>query len=350
MGDAGSVAGEAVGPGPSGPAPAGGPEPVDWSSNGSGRVGRRDPFWVLLALVLFVPVFAVGVLVATGELSIDSFSSESPSTDQRVAAPPTSSLLPSSPAASSPPAPSPLSVASLQAAAANTEAAQSAKFTMTMSFDTSGRDVEMRAAGAVAQDGKHAVIEIDIPGVGRIEERLIDESIYMSLDGFPIPAGQLPPGKHWVRISFGDLAQASGLDLNALREQAQSSTPTQGLAYLHGLSGAVERVGDDTVHGAHATHYRASIDYTHAVDEVPGLTAEARQRIATLGTVPADIWIDDHDRVVKMQFAVDGSAFGDGHAEMTMEISDFGSPVDIEPPPPEEVINISELLADGVPA
>jgi hypothetical protein len=172
----------------------------------------------------------------------------------------------------------------------------------------------------------------------------------MSLDGFPIPVGQIPAGKHWVRIDFGDLAQASGLDLNMLREQAQSSTPTQGLAYLQGLSGAVERVGDDTVHGAHATHYRAFIDYANTVDELPGLTADARARLSTLGTVPADIWIDDNNRVVKMQFAVDGSAFGGGHAEMTMEISDFGAPVDIEPPPPDEVINFSELLGDGIPA
>ena len=53
--------------------------------------------------------------------------------------------------------------------------------------------------------------------------------------------------------------------------------------------------------------------------------------------MPADVWIDGQDRVVKMHMTIDGSAFGGtgsgGTAELTMEISDFGVPVDVQAPP-----------------
>ncbi len=63
--------------------------------------------------------------------------------------------------------------------------------------------------------------------------------------------------------------------------------------------------------------------------------------------MPADVWINDDDRVVKMQFAIDGSAFGsDGGAiQMTMEITDFGVPVDVQAPPEDQTVDFSSLGA-----
>ena len=98
---------------------------------------------------------------------------------------------------------------------------------------------------------------MELPGTGKLEERIVDDALYMSLDGLPIGNQEVPAGKHWVRIGFGDVAGQLGLNLDDLRNQAQSSTPSSGLQYLQGLSGDVERVGDDTIDGEHATHYRA---------------------------------------------------------------------------------------------
>jgi hypothetical protein len=243
-----------------------------------------------------------------------------------------------------------LSVNALKAAAQNTQEAQSSNFTLTVKFDAPGEHYDMHATGVTANDGTAARIDIDIPGVGSMQELLVDDSLYMSLDGLPVPAGELPEGKRWVRIDFGDFA-GFGLDLDELREQARNSTPTQGLAYLEGLSGDVAKIGDDTVNGVHATHYRASIDYSKVADQLPGVTDAMREQFARLGTVPADVWIDDNDRVVKTQFTIDGSAFGrDGTAEMTMEMSDFDAPVDVTAPSPDEVITIADLLASAVHA
>jgi len=296
-----------------------------------GLVTARDVYAVVT--LILVALLVVGALVATGKLSVNLPGSGSSrvATGQRAAPPPSSST-------------GPVSLDTLQVAAANTQAAQSEEFTMSMSVETGTHHFSVYGSGAVTQDGKHVRIDLSVPGVAHVETLGIDESIYMNLDGLGIPARQLPAGKHWVRIDLADIAAQAGVDLDTLRQQAQDSTPTNGLEYLQGLSGEVTRVGDDTVNGAHATHYRAAIDYPNLANQVPTLTPQARQQLTALGTLPADVWIDDANRIVKMQLTVDASAYGaQGHAEMTMEISRFGAPVDIQAPPPEEVIGISEL-------
>ena len=48
-----------------------------------------------------------------------------------------------------------------------------------------------------------------------------------------------------------------------------------------------------------------------------------------------------------MQFAIDGGAFGadGGTIEMTMEITDFGVPVDVQAPPADQTVDFSTLGA-----
>jgi len=148
-----------------------------------------------------------------------------------------------------------------------------------------------------------------------------------------------------VRVSLDELQQRSGADFGGLADQAQSSGPQQGLEYLQGLSGDVVKVGDDTVAGQHATHYRASIDYAKVADKLPASAAAQRDTLAKLGKVPADVWINDDDRVVKMHFVVDAGALGSsaGTAELTMEITDFGVPVDVQAPPADQTTDLSSL-------
>jgi hypothetical protein len=76
---------------------------------------------------------------------------------------------------------------------------------------------------------------------------------------------------------------------------------------------------------------------------------EFRQKIAALGQVPADVWIDDSDRVVKTRFAIDASTFGasSGSAEMTMEITGFDVPVDVQAPPADETVDLASLGAQS---
>jgi hypothetical protein len=173
--------------------------------------------------------------------------------------------------------------------------------------------------------------------------------MYMDFGDLGAFGGKLPEGKRWVSIDL-DALKSQGGDYGSLIDQTQNTGPTQGLEYLQGLSGDVTKVGDDTVAGQHATHYRASIDYAKVAAKLPESSRDVADKLAKLGTVPADVWIDDQDRVVKMRFAIDGSAFGGagGAVQLEMEITDFGVPVDVQAPPADETVDLASLGA--VPA
>jgi LppX_LprAFG lipoprotein len=234
-----------------------------------------------------------------------------------------------------------VSIKTLQAAVSNTQAEQSSKFTMDVGVDTTGKSLAIHGDGVSSGDGKTGQITLTIPSVGTVDERIVDGTVYMNLGDLPF-ASKLTD-KPWVEVNLDELGQKTGIDLGGLADQAQSNGPQQGLEYLQGLSGDVEKVGDDTVAGEHAIHYRAQIDYAKVAAKLP--EGAARDKLGSLGTVPADVWIDDNDRVVKMQFAVDGSSLGtsDAKVQMTMEMTEFGVPVDVQAPPADQTTSFSDL-------
>jgi len=238
-----------------------------------------------------------------------------------------------------------VSIKTLQAAVSNTQAAPSSRFTLDVSTAGAGHDVNVHGSGVTTADHKTAQITFEIPMLGSVEARIVDGTMYMNLGSLGALSGKLPEGKQWVSISLDALKSQAGSDFGSLFGQTQQNGPTQGLEYLQGLSGDVTKVGDDTIAGAHATHYRASIDYAKVAAKLPPSSALAG-KLAKLGVVPADVWINDDDRVVKMHFNVEGGAFGGGAgtADFTMEITDFGVPVDVQAPPADQTVDVSGLL------
>jgi len=235
-----------------------------------------------------------------------------------------------------------VSIKTLQAAASNTQAADSSRFVMDVTVDVAGMPTTVKIDGTTTSDGKTAQMTMTLPGVGGLEERIVDGVIYMNMGD--IAGGKLGD-RPWVKLDLEQLKQQGGGMFGDLADQAQSNSPQQGLEYLQGLSGDVTKVGDDTVAGEHATHYTATIDYSKALDKLPDAPQAMRDALTKLGTVPADIWIDDNDRVVKMKMDIDASAFGAGagKATMSMEITDFGVPVDVQAPPDDQVTDFSAL-------
>jgi hypothetical protein len=235
-----------------------------------------------------------------------------------------------------------VSIKTLQAAVSNSQAAESSRFVMDMTVDVADEPVTIKVDGVMAGDGKTGELDVSMPVVGTLQERIVDGVIYMNLGSFPGAPAQLD-GKQWVKLDPEELKQ-NGM-FGDLAEQAETNSPQQGLEYLQGLSGDVQDLGEETVAGQPATHYKASIDYTKVLDRLPDASPAARDALGKLGTVPADVWIDGQDRVVKMHMTIDGSAFGAGAgtAEMTMELTDFGVPVDVQAPPAEDTVDFSTL-------
>jgi hypothetical protein len=241
-----------------------------------------------------------------------------------------------------------VSIKTLQAAATNSQTARSTSFSMTMKLSAEGRELEIHGAGVTTADGKQGKITLAFGALGSMEERITPDGFYMDFGGISKLASELPPGKRWVFVGYDAMRKETGTDLRSLVDQSQSSNPNQGLAYLQATSGDVTKIGDDEVGNRHATHYRTTIDYEKFANEkLADAKPEVRDRIAALGKVPADVWIDDQDRVVKTHHAVDASAFGgtSGTADLTMVITGFDDPVDVQAPPADATIPIADIGA-----
>ena len=208
-----------------------------------------------------------------------------------------------------------------------------------------GRPARRRstAEGVVAGDGKTGQITLDaVRRLGSIEERIVDGIVYMQLRR-PAVRVASSAASSGCRSSLDELQQRGGDARRSGRPGAVERPARRASSTSQGLSGDVEKVGDDTVAGRARTHYRATIDYA----KVARQAARRRPRASATscrssGTVPVDVWIDDDDRVVKMHLAIDAGSLGAaaGTVEMTMEITDFGVPVDVQAPPADQTDRI----------
>ncbi len=156
----------------------------------------------------------------------------------------------------------------------------------------------------------------------------------------------------WIKIDFAKL-NPSLADISTL--SSSRSDPTQALEYLRGM-GAVEKIGTDRIDGTATTHYRGTVDLNKAVANAPTSSratlrslANQFEQLSGSASFPEDVWIDSEQRVRRMEFALrlsDPKA-GTLRMLMRMDLSDFGVDVDVEPPPADQVTDISELAGNG---
>ena len=108
--------------------------------------------------------------------------------------------------------------------------------------------------------------------------------------------------------------------------------------------------------GVATTHYEATMDLARALEEAPAhQRARLEEMFEQLGggddladvEIPVDVWVDDDDlpRRLRMDMGqVLGAAGTRGEMTMTMDLFDYGEPVDIEIPSADEVTPFSEAL------
>jgi len=247
----------------------------------------------------------------------------------------------------------PATAATIRDAAAAAEHAPSAGFKTTIAVTAQGESATLTGSGVV-DAARHGEITLHVRDTtpeatheATLEERVLPNGYYLDYGGDPSLADRLPGGKRWAYVSFDDLAQLNGTDFQALQSQADQAKPNHALENLQATSGPVERVGDDTVNGMHATRYRVSIDYAkYAAEHMAAATPEQRAAVAGLGAVPADVWIDDADRAVKLFVAYDLKTASSGtfdfttHVDVEFEITGFDVPVHVQAPPADQVYDL----------
>jgi hypothetical protein len=131
-------------------------------------------------------------------------------------------------------------------------------------------------------------------------------------------------------------------------------------AFLGFFAGAVEvkEAGSDRVKGVATIRYEGTIDLAKVLSgfaKVVGEDVDEEQlrrglqqlKAIGLGKIPFEVWIDDEGLLRKERLTMDMGMIPGAPEDAGMEIeatfSDYGDPVDIEPPPRSQVTDVTDL-------
>jgi hypothetical protein len=182
-------------------------------------------------------------------------------------------------------------------------------------------------------------------------EEVVDKSgdtvIYLRI---PFYSQHLPAAKPWLRLDYGKTLNEQGIAINAL---TLDQDPAQYLEFLRGATGKVTKVGEQSVGGVDATHYRGELFLLGYPKSLTGARKTAAEHVADRivaltkhSTFPTDVWVDGDGRVRRMTFYYAIPA-GDANPavdyKLTLEYSKFGAQTPVVLPPADEISRQSDL-------
>jgi hypothetical protein len=188
----------------------------------------------------------------------------------------------------------------LSSAVEKTLAQGSEKVKVSGKVDLSGQTLKLDGDGAFGAKGGTLHLNVELPIVGRtsVDEIVVGKRAWLRATLL---------GKNWVPVDSNP--NALGFDARSV----VGVTPTSALELLR--NGTAETVSDD--------HYRVALAQTTG-----GLRFNS-----------AEAWVDDQNlvRKVKLDFDANASGTDKAHTVLTIDYSDFGTPVDVAPPAASDV-------------
>lgn len=242
----------------------------------------------------------------------------------------------SEPSADPAPAESDLGPVELVRASADaTQDAGSARIELTSEIVVGEQTVSFTGSGAFDAAARRGTFSLDVPVAGGvIEQRIVDDTVYLTLPQEPGVFYSIP------------LADLAGTSLGG------STDPTAALQALRGVADDVKEVGTEVVRDVETTHYTGYLDVAAAIEQAQGLPkAVLQSTLGRLGVerVPFDVHLDEEGRVRRYAQVLEvpaGEQTG-GQAltsRSSVDVFDFGSPVEVEAPPSEQVKDGTPLL------
>jgi hypothetical protein len=250
-------------------------------------------------------------------------------------------------------------VAALQSAPDAAAEAGSGRMRMVIEMDVLGQAVEMVATGEYAGDQMHMAMDMgdmfDQLGAdsGEPMPEGFDTSMEFVQDGTTVymrmPMLEFLTGtSDWLSMTAEDVGvSAEDLGTGAM-------DPTALLDSLRGVDSEPVPVGEEEIDGVPTTHYTATLDLEQALEQVPEdqrpLVESQLEQLGS-GVIEVDIWIDHDDLPRRMQMDMSDmvaqmTGGQSGTATATMDFFDYGEPVDIEIPSPDEVTPFIEVFGE----
>ncbi len=219
-----------------------------------------------------------------------------------------------------------------------------------LSVSEGGRTVTATGVGDFESGAGRADIGFDGAGPSGVQVTIVrtEEGIFAKL---PPGANPLSSDKPWVSVDAPTLARLTELALGDLGAQL-TGAPLDALAYLKAVSGDVQVVGPDTVRGEATTRYRGSVDPAKVAEQLPPDLRPDPALAGQVESIPADLWIDGEGRLRRLTLAGGGrvpDVVGrrgpvSAMPAVTVELWDFGTPVDVAAPPRDQVVDVGGLL------
>lgn len=220
-------------------------------------------------------------------------------------------------------------VSALAAAADNASEAGSFAFAMTL---TMGAKQRLTADAEGTFDFERQVGDMTMtvsgPGIPAFLEDLEIEMIVGRERGYMRMPAEFGLGRAWYRVPMGQPAadvEATGLD-------QLTQDPSQFLEFLRLTSeDDVEEVGTDEIRGVTSTHYEADVSFEKALEQAPNqeavedLESKMGVDLASLPSMPVDVWIDDDGLPRRIELAI-------ADMEVSVDFFDYGAEVDYEVP------------------
>ncbi|MFF1612660.1 hypothetical protein ACFVYA_33205 [Amycolatopsis sp. NPDC058278] len=214
------------------------------------------------------------------------------------------------------------------AATTATTSGGSAKFATDVavgSVRSKGQGQARFGAGGTAQ-----VMTTDFLGEP-VELRLVAGKLYAK-----VPEGardEVGTGKPWVLVAADGTDPFSQVLGASLTQLAAQNDPAHTLGEIR-TAGTIVAAERTDLGGVAAEHYRVDLDLARLGTDLPaGLPADAAGRVG--GKFPVELWLDETHR--PLQIVLDLSPILQGEARITTRYTDWGAPVDVQPPPVGEV-------------
>lgn len=148
-----------------------------------------------------------------------------------------------------------------------------------------------------------------------------------------VPEGsrdEVGTGKPWVAVAADGTDPFSQVLGGSLAQLAAQNDPAHTLGEIR-TAGSIVSAERGQLDGVAAEHYRVELDLARLGADLP-----AGLPVGSLGKFPVELWLDDAHR--PLQIVLDLSPILQGSdARITTRYSDWGVPVDVQPPPPGEV-------------
>ncbi|HEY6427547.1 MAG TPA: DUF2510 domain-containing protein [Acidimicrobiales bacterium] len=226
--------------------------------------------------------------------------------------------------------------------------AKSADMSLSMTFSGLGLNEQITGQGAFDFPDQTGTLTMNLPIGGQDQsEQIIEDggTVYVSLGDL---LGQVAPGKSWVSASPGQLSSGGGSSGALGGGVMQWSDPSQMLQQLQASGATVTSDGPTTFDGTAVTEYSVTVP-SSAFSKYMGSLPSSLQGIASGLSLPAmteKVYIESGNllRAIDLpySFGIMGKSFS---MDMQMELSNYGTPVTVTPPPASEVLPYNQFGA-----